>query len=118
MDERLTKALEFSSYMITLNTQKRIIKEKYQESLVHFTNGNQFTITKELVNFVSFLVNSGNDENIILVDDNDIPVNIENLNQFLEDILDVYFTTTNDYYREYLKLKSSRTVEKLTDNDI
>ena len=31
MDERLSKALEFSNYMVTLNNQKRILKEKYSD---------------------------------------------------------------------------------------
>jgi len=36
MDERLEKALDFSNYMLTLNNQKRLLAEKYQEELIHF----------------------------------------------------------------------------------
>ena len=52
MDERLSKALDFSNYMVTLNNQKRLLAEKYQENLLHFYNGCQFTASKELINFV------------------------------------------------------------------
>ena len=31
MDERLVSALDFSNYMITLNNQKRILREQYQK---------------------------------------------------------------------------------------
>ena len=31
MDERLKKALDFSNYMVTLNNQKRVLKEKFFE---------------------------------------------------------------------------------------
>ena len=53
MDERLEKALEFSNYMLTLNNQKRLLTEKYQEELLYFYNGCQFTVTKELINFAT-----------------------------------------------------------------
>ena len=33
MDEKLEKALDISNYMITLNNQKRLLKEKYYENL-------------------------------------------------------------------------------------
>lgn len=115
MDERLEKALKHANYMATLNAQKRILKEKFYENLYYFTNGSQFKVTKELINFVSFLVNSGNDTDIVLIDDNDIPVNIENLSDFLDNIMNLYFSASNEYFQEYSKLKSKRSVEKLVD---
>lgn len=115
MDERLEKALEFSNYMVTLNNQKRLLKEKYYEDLLFFKNGCQFTVTKELVTFVGFLIDKGNDSNVVLVDDNDTPTSIENLNDFYDDILDVYFTASNEYNTKYNELKSKRSVEKLVD---
>jgi hypothetical protein len=115
MDERLEKALDFSNYMTTLNNKKRLLREKYFEELVYFINGCQFSVTKELVTFVGFLVDHGNDTDIVLTDDNDIPTKIENLSSFYDDILDVYFTASNNYLVEYEKIKKSRTVEKLVD---
>lgn len=117
MDERLEKALKFSNYMVTLNNQKRLLKEKYHEDLLFFKNGCQFTITKELITFVGFLVDKGNDSNIVLVDDNDIPTLIENLTDFYDDILDVYFTASNEYNNKYNELKLKRSVEKLIDHE-
>lgn len=117
MDERLEKALEFSNYMITLNSQKRILKERYREQSVFYHSGSQFTVTTELITFVSFLVNAGSDRDIVLVDDNEIPVMIADLSEFLEEILDVYFSATNEFFTRYEKLKSKRSVEKLTGYD-
>lgn len=117
MDERLEKALEFSNYMVTLNNQKRLIKEKYHESLLYYSNGAQFTVTRELINFVGFLVESGNDTDITLVDDNETPVMILDLSTFLEEILNVYFTASNEYYSSYNDLKTKRRIEKLVDYD-
>jgi len=113
MDERLEKALEISNYMVTLNNQKRLLKEKYYEDLLHFENGCQFTITKELITFVGTMVSSGNDTDIVLIDDNDTPTAITDLVKFYDDILDVYFSASNEYNTKYNELKKKRSVEKL-----
>ncbi len=115
MDERLEKALNFSNYMVTLNNQKRIIKEKFFEDLLYFSNGCQFSVTKELITFVGLLVERGNDSDVVLTDDNDIPAKIDDLKKFYEDILDIYFTATNSYHTKYEDLKKNRKVEKLVD---
>jgi hypothetical protein len=114
MDERLEKALDFSNFMVTMNNQKRLLKEKYFEDLLYYTNGCQFSVTKELITFVGLLVDKGVEE-AVLTDDNDIPTNISNLETFYDDILDVYFTASNNYFAEYEKIKSNRSVEKLVD---
>jgi|TARA_B110000977_G_scaffold201274_1_gene295103 hypothetical protein len=112
MDERLEKALDFSNYMVTLSNQKRLLAEKYQEELLHFYNGSQFTITRELITFVSIMVSADQDE-VVIADDNNIPCMIEDLSVFYGHILDLYTTASNNYHSAYLKLKSSRSVEKL-----
>ena len=117
MDERLQKALDFSNYMVTLNNQKRLLKEKFYEDLVYFTNGSQFTVSKELITFVGFLIETGNTTDIVLIDDNDIPVKIEDLTNFQDDILNLYFTASNSYNQAYQKLKTNRRVEKLVGYD-
>lgn len=115
MDERLKKALDFSNYMITLNNQKRNLKEKYREQIIFYYKGSQFTVTKELMTFVRMLVDSDYVEDVVLIDDNEIPVIVEHLETFFDDILDVYFSATNNFHAEYEKIKQNRSVEKLTD---
>lgn len=117
MDERLEKALDFSNYMVTLNNQKRMLKEKYNESLVYFSSGCQFTVTRELITFVGFLVDKGNTEDIVLTDDNDLPAKIADLEKFYEDILDVYFTASNKYNSAYEELKKNRKTETLVEHE-
>ena len=62
MDERLEKALNFSNYMLTLNNQKRLIAEKYQEELIYFYNGSQFSVTRELITFVNLMITADQDD--------------------------------------------------------
>tara|TARA_B100002019_G_C21204826_1_gene566066 strand:+ start:174 stop:533 length:360 start_codon:yes stop_codon:yes gene_type:complete len=115
MDEKLSKALDFSNYMVTLNNQKRLLEEKYQQDLLHFYNGCQFSVTKETVSFVKLLLENEQTENVVLIDDNNIPTIIEDIESFYNDILQVYFSASNSYHTEYIKLKKQRTVEKLVD---
>lgn len=115
MDERLEKALDFSNYMVTLNNQKRILREKFRESIVYYYKGAQFTVTKELMTFVSLLVDKDNTEDIILVDDNEIPILVDNLQEFLNEVLNTYFSAANEYHIEYQKLLKNRSTMKLVE---
>jgi hypothetical protein len=114
MDERLEKALDFSNYMLTLSNQKRLLAEKYQESLIHFYSGSQFTISRELITFVSAMASAEQDE-IVITDDNNIPCLIKDVAVFYNEIINKYTISSNEYYTAYLKLKTSRSVEKLVD---
>lgn len=117
MDERLEKALQFSNYMVTLNNQKRLLNEQFQEDLLHFHNGCQFTVTKELVTFVNMLVDKGQDNDIVLIDDNGIPCLVSDAEEFLSDILDIYFAASNSFHSKYIDLKKKRSVEALVEYD-
>jgi hypothetical protein len=110
MDERLENALKFANYMTLFESQKRILKEKYQNNLLFFYNGSQFTVSQQLISFLASLKTLNQDE-IVLVDDNELPVLIEDLEDFTSKILNVYFYATNSYLGEYNKLKKNRTVE-------
>lgn len=114
MDSRLEKALEFSNYMTTLNNQRRLLHEKYLENTVHYINGGKFSITLELINFFNMLVQR-DQESVVIVDDNNMPVEIVDVKQFLDTILDIYFTNTNEYFYKYNEIKTKRSVRDLLD---
>jgi len=112
MDERLKKALDFSNYMITLNNQRSLIQEKFKEQSIHYYNGGKFSVTRELVAFVQGLI-SLNQTSTVLIDDNEIPVQIEDLEQFSIDLYSTYFEAANNYLTEYNNIKKNRSVEGL-----
>lgn len=114
MDERLQKALDYSNYMVTYNNQRRMFKEQFTENIHYFVNGSHFVISIELINYVSFLLNRGL-EKTVLLDHNDNPVEIENLEEFLENIVDKYFLALNTYMTNINSLKNKRSVEKLVE---
>jgi conjugal transfer/entry exclusion protein len=110
MDERLKKALDHSNYMITLNNQKRVLLEQYQNDLMCYFNGGQFSVKPELVSFCQSLLHLKQTESV-LVDDNGLPIEIDSLEDFTKKITNIYFTASNKYLTEYNKLKKNRTVE-------
>jgi hypothetical protein len=112
MNDKLSKALDIANYMVTLANEKKIIFEEYKQNLTHFSNGNTFFVSRELINFVKTLIDLGQTDAVIL-DDNNIPVDIENLAQFLETLLSVYTMAVNQYQTKYQALKNNRSVESI-----
>ena len=115
MEEQLKKALDFSNYRQTFSIQRRTLKEKIEAKLTYGCNGGIFKIDRSLITFVQLLIDQGRVSGVPLIDDNDNPILIDNLETFRDEILDRYFTSTLEYYEQYQDLKKSRSVEKLLD---
>lgn len=114
MDEALEKALEFSNFTATLNAQKRTLHEKYLGDLVMYSDNGKFTITKELLNFV-FMLSNGGIKKTVLVDDNNTPIQINSVVDFVAKAMQQYTDATNKYLEEYKILSTKRSVEGLVD---
>ena len=114
MDDRLKAALEFSNFKQSFSTKIKQLKEKIDANLTYGHNGGIFKIDRPLLTFVQSLCQTGR-SNVIILDHNDNPIMIEDLEQFKDEIFDRYFSSTNEYYNEYQTLKKSRSVERLLD---
>lgn len=110
--EKLEKALDFSNTMQSFNLAKNNLKVKTQNLLSYSKHGGTFRVSQELIGFLQFVVSSGKTETILL-DKNDIPIKIEDVESFLEDVSSLYFESVNEYYNDYQKLRSSRKIEKV-----
>jgi hypothetical protein len=117
MDERLRSALDVANTMVTFNTQKRLIKQKYLENLVYHIDGYSFNIDKEFVNFLNTLVQLEALTDVIVLDNFDNPYMIPDVKSFRDNILQIYFEKTNQYYHEYIKLKKNRSISKMVGID-
>ena len=56
-----------------------------------------------------------NQEELVLVDDNETPVEINDLQTFIESIKNTYFTASNNYINNFNRIKKQRTVQNLVD---
>ena len=80
------------------------------ENCVHYVNGGKFNVNRELINFCNTLIQN-NQSSSILLDDNNSPIEIENLQDFLDEILNIYSTNANAYLQKFNELKKTRTIE-------
>ena len=114
MDERLAKALEFSNFLETQNNQKRIFLAQYKENLIHYTHGHKFTVTQELINFCHTL-SCIYPINAIVLDDNNIPFTITDIDEFTRELIGVYVVASRKYAADYETIKQNRSVQGLID---
>jgi hypothetical protein len=115
MDDRLKKALDFANYRQTFAIQRKTLKETTDAALTYGYNGGIFKIDRTLLNFVQMLIDQGRLDNVPLIDANDNPILVINVEEFRDEIFDRYFSATYKYLESYTALKKSRSVEKLVD---
>jgi hypothetical protein len=115
MDERIEKAFAVANYMATLSNQRRILLEEYNQKLVYYTNGASFKITSELINFTKTTLDLGYTEDVAFVDVNNFPVVVNNVQEFFDKIVEIYYESTNDYAVRYADLKIKRKISDIVE---
>ena len=113
MSAKLTKALEFSNYRVTLNNQQEALKARVESLLSYSINGGTFTIDRTLISFCKLLLDDRVNE-AVLSDIYNNPILIE-IKPFYEEIMSRYFEATNQFYAEYQQIRQSRKIHKVLD---
>jgi hypothetical protein len=113
MDQQLKAALDFSNYQQTFSIQKKVLKERISAKLTYGFNGGLFRIDRNLLTFVDMLCAKGRTSGVVLLDVNENPILVDDLEAFREELFQRYFEATNEYFDQYQKIKKSRSVEKL-----
>lgn len=112
IDKRLEEALVAANYRITLNIQKQNARLKLQKNLTFSTNGGTFRVSPELIAFTSSLIARGRNETIML-DVNENPIEITNLEEFLDNISDTYYECMNEYLTEVRGINKARNTKSV-----
>jgi len=115
MDDALRKALDFAKYRQTYSILQKVLTEKIDARLTYGHNGGIFKIDRPLIAFVQMLIDQGRTSGVPVLDLNENPILIDDLEKFRDEIFDRYFSSTLEYYEEYESLKKKRSVEKLID---
>jgi hypothetical protein len=115
MDERIEKAFAVANYMSTLSNQRRIILEEYQQKLVYYVSGATFKITPELINFAKTALDLGHTTDVAFVDSNNFPLIVADVQEFFDNIVEIYFSSTNEYAVKYADLKSKRKISDIVE---
>ena len=112
MDARLQQALEHANYRQTLGIERQRLKDKCLAELMFAFNGGIFTASKELIAFTAAIKDYGS---ATILDSNDYPVSVDNLEEFHTKVMSTYFEATNRYLADYESIKQKRTAAKLVD---
>ena len=116
MDKRLEQALEFSNFRLILSTRQANLKTLLNNKLMLNYEGGLFKVTEELLTFVSLILMGGTTE-AILIDENDIPIKIENMKEFAKEAAVKRDKAVEQYYNSYQKLSEAREIRKVIDWD-
>ena len=113
MDERVEKAFAVANYMATLSNQRRVILEEFNQKLIYYINGATFKIGPDLINFTKTMLDIGHTESVAFLDSNELPVIIENVQEFFDNITLVYFESVNEYAAKYASIRSKRKISDI-----
>lgn len=116
MDKRLEKALEFSNFRMILSTRQENLKTLMNNKLMLSYGGGLFKINYELISFLTIIVMGGG-KDLILIDENDIPIKIEEPEDFVTKATEQYEKAVAQYYNSYQKLSEAREIRKVIDWD-
>jgi len=115
VDSQIEKAFEVANYMATLSNQRRIILEEFDQQLVYYTNGATFKIGPELISIIKTMLDLGHTTDIAIVDTNNLPVIISDLQSFFDDIFSIYFEAVNDYAAKFSDISSKRKLKDMVE---
>ena len=113
MDERIEKAFETANYMATLSNQKRIIQEEFAQALIFYINGGTFQITTDLISYIKTVIDLNKIKDIVFIDSNGIPVAVNDVQQFFEDVTTQYFLACQNYIEKYNNIKAKRRIKDM-----
>lgn len=113
MDERIEKAFETANYMATLSNQRRIILEEFNQQLIYYINGAVFKIDSNLITYIKTVLDLGHTTDIVFVDSNSSPVQIQDVQEFFNAVVEQYFLALNTYSNKYSDIKKQRRVQGL-----
>jgi hypothetical protein len=105
--DNLEQALEFANYQSTLNQQRQLLKQRFQDACVLAYNGGLFQLD---LAFVSALKTSTFD---YILDMNSNPVKILDWEDFTNQATQTYRQATTEYGQAFQELKTKRSVKSL-----
>ena len=94
--------------------QKEKLKDRCEAQLNYAFNGGIFHISETLISFVDSFHRQGK-QSMVMLDSNKTPVDIENLEDFYNQITTRWFESVNEYHRQHTDLANKRKVHKLVD---
>jgi len=106
--------LEMSIATQSFNNQLQILQDKFLDSNIWFHQGHQFTVNEKLIALCKNYLNEQRQSDVILLDDYRLPVLVSNLQEFYDEIWNLYQGNLNSYHTEYNRLIQERGKVQIT----
>lgn len=110
MIENINDILGDVQLLKLIHQSRQKLKVEFEESIYLRYNQGLFRADKETLLFNELLAKNPSDRYIV-IDVNDIPIEIIDLQDFNEKLLEIYHKATNNYLQSYNRLKTLRTKE-------
>jgi hypothetical protein len=110
--ENFEKAFEIANLMSTVCNQKLSLLEEFEQSILFFYNGGCFKADQSLISFLTSLKDM-NQESVVLLDVNKMPIRIENLEKFRQDVVSCYFEASNKYLSKYQSIQQNKNIKSI-----
>lgn len=114
MDDRLQKALEHGKYKLALKQAKENLLLRFFNDITFAHNGGTFKATPDFLTFVEMLSRQLS-VNAVIMDVNNNPIEITDIEQFKNLAIFRYHEATNAYYTKFSALKRARSVQAVTE---
>jgi hypothetical protein len=111
MDKRLTDALAFANYRLTLQVQRQNIDARINAALLVSYQNAIFKSSLELISFVG--LRAPRADQLLVEDNSGNVIQIENPNEFLTILINTYDSGMELKQQELQKLKSARSTAKI-----
>jgi hypothetical protein len=111
MDKRVSEALAFANYKLTLQVQRQNIDARVATAMLVSSQGAIFKTTQELISFVELHVRLGLE--LFVEDHSGNVIKIENTQEFLTLLTDAYMSAMQFKHAEQQKLKAARSTAKI-----
>ena len=116
MKDSIKEHLKSVNFIQLVKQSKNRLKEQYKENIIFRYEQGLFKADKDLILFIKLLKDL-NHPTKILIDINDNPVEVIDLDDFLSKSLEVYYKAVNQYNLEFKKIQQIRSKEGFIEND-
>jgi hypothetical protein len=113
IDKRLNDAIAAANFRITFANQKKNLRMEMKSNLFTSINGGAFEINRELISFIAALISQAEMKEAIILDYNENPIHIENLQEFFNEIMNKYHLVMNEYFVKVKQLNKQRNVKSV-----
>ena len=115
MDADFLKQVEqFANLKTALDVKKRNALERANNKLIFAYQGGLFTAD---ANTILFAKQHDPERDLIMLDNNESPIKISHLQEFISKAESCYYEAMNEYHSVHETLKKQRSVKKLMGND-